>query len=128
MCYSYEVVGLENQSTASRSFSNKRKVSSLIEEAENTKVDSMEGEADDGRYIELDLLIPSGANDEPLEIPVNFSDSSTEDEDSSSESESEFREIIIPSPVRLSSAVSPLCTSRKLIEELKSVCTDDCII
>ncbi|CAH8447729.1 unnamed protein product [Schistosoma curassoni] len=128
MCYSYEVIGPENKSTAFRSFSNKRKVTSLIEEAEKVKVDSMEGEADDGRYIELDLLIPSGENDEQLKLPVNFSGSSSENEDSSSESESEFREVIMPSPVRLSSAVSPPCTSRKLIEELKSVCTDDCII
>ncbi|CAH8475300.1 unnamed protein product [Schistosoma margrebowiei] len=104
------------------------RVASLIEEAEKVKVDSMEGEADDGRYIELDLLIPSDANDEQLKLPVDFSGSSTENEDSSSESESEFREIIMPSQVRLSSAVLPPCTSRKLIEELKSVCTDDCVI
>ncbi|CAH8292849.1 unnamed protein product [Schistosoma turkestanicum] len=103
------------------------RVSSLIDEAEKNEVESMEGAADDGRYIELDLLIPSDTNDEPSNLLVNFSDSSTENEDSSSESESEFGELIIPSPDRLSSAVS----SRKsciLIEELKSICTDDCIV
>ncbi|KAK4473768.1 hypothetical protein MN116_003107 [Schistosoma mekongi] len=102
------------------------RVSCFIREAERAEVNVMEGEADDGRYIELDLLIPSSdANDEPLSLPVNFSDSSESDD---SESESEFREIIIPHAEKLGSSVPPLCTSRKLIEELNSMCTDDCMI
>ncbi|TNN09713.1 hypothetical protein EWB00_006210 [Schistosoma japonicum] len=99
------------------------RVSCFIKEAEKAEADVMEGEADDGRYIELDLLIPSVASDEPLNLPVNFSDSSTESDDS--ESEGEFREIIVPHAERPGSSVPPRCTSRKLIEELKSMCTDD---
>ncbi|CAH8452521.1 unnamed protein product [Heterobilharzia americana] len=99
------------------------RVSSFIEESQNVKADSLEGEAEDGSYIELNLLIPSSdANNESSNLPINLSDSSTECDDSSSESEGESRTII------MQSTVTHPHKSGKLIEELKSSHTDDCIM
>ncbi|CAH8449004.1 unnamed protein product [Heterobilharzia americana] len=99
------------------------RVSSFIEESQNVKADSLEGEAEDGSYIELNLLIPSSdANNESSNLPIKLSDSSTECDDSSSESEGESRTII------MQSTVTHPRKSGKLIEELKSSHIDDCIM
>nr|CAH8832968.1 unnamed protein product [Trichobilharzia regenti] len=107
------------------------KVSSFLEESKNTDAECIEGEAEDGRYIELNLLIPtSNGNEESLILPVNFSGSSTECDDSSSESENDLPEITIQSTGKLNTSIPtpPSRKSAKLIEEIEPNCTDDCDI